>query len=55
MFRICTTYACIVQQTSGNALGIGAGPEGSVGYVEILEREEVFFVTFMLFFVSMIV
>jgi len=55
MFRICTTYACIVQQTSGHALGIGAGPEGRVEYVEILEGKEVFFVTFILFFVSMIV
>jgi len=55
MFRICTPYACIVQQTSGYALGIGAAREGRVGYVETFEGEEVFFVTFILFFVSMTV
>ena len=38
-----------------HALGMGAGPGGRVGYVETLEGEKVFFVTFIWFVVSMIV
>jgi len=55
MFSIGAEYASIVRQTSGYALGIGAVTEGRVGCAEAMWHEEVFFVTFVVFFVSMIV
>ena len=44
-----------VRQTFGHARGIGAAPGGTVGYVQNSEGKEIFFATFILFFVSMIV
>ena len=36
-------------------LGIGVVPEGRVGCAEAMEHEEVFFVTFVISFVNMII
>ena len=55
MLSIGPEYPGIVRQTSGYALGIGVVPEGRVGCAETMGHEEVFFVTLVVFFVSMIV
>jgi len=55
MLSIGAAYAGIVRQTSEYALGASAESEGRVGCAEGMDGEEVFFVTFVPFFVSMIV
>ena len=55
MLSIGAADAGIVRQTSGYALGTSAAPKGRAGCAEAMDGEEVFFVTFVLFLVSMIV
>jgi len=55
MFSTGAANAGLVRQTSGYALGVSAALEGRVGWVEARECEEVFFVTFVVSLVSMIV
>lgn len=55
MFSIGAACFDIVRQTYGYVLGIGVVPGGRFGCAIAVERNEVFFTTFVLSFVSMMV